>query len=144
MSRVLGIDIGLQRTGLAISDELRLTTRALPTMTPRARQQDIDTLIALVREQDIKDIVIGLPLMPRSDDDGPMAVRVRGFAAALQSSLASSSLKVDVHLVDERGSSKTAEQRLIAAGVAKQQRKAALDGEVARWLIEEFVQRPAG
>ncbi len=135
--RVLGVDLGLQRTGLALSDELRLTTRALPTLTPRSRKQDIDYLLAIAQEHDVRDVVIGLPLLP-SGDDGPMTKRARGFAQALQDTLNEKGIAVVVHLRDERGSSKEASARLVESAVKKSARKGALDGEVARLLIESF------
>lgn len=134
---MLGVDLGLKRTGLAVSDELRLTTRALPTLTPGSRAQDIDHLVALCDELDVADVVVGHPTLPRSGEEGVMARRARGFADALRETLASRG--VGVHLVDERGTSKEAAARLIETGVKRSRRKAALDGEAARVMIETFV-----
>ena len=141
MGRVLGIDLGLQRTGLAVSDELGITTRGLPNLTPRSRAEDVVFLIGLCRSEGVRDVVIGLPLMP-SGDDGPMSKRARGFAAALQDGLRGAGddvAGVVVHLVDERGTSKAASQRLVTSQIKKSDRKALLDSEAARILIEDFI-----
>lgn len=139
MARVLGVDLGLKRTGLAVSDELGLTARALPNLVPRSRQEDVDFLVAQARELEVADIVIGLPALPRTGDEGPMARRARGFAEALRRGLADAGLPTRVHLVDEAHSSKHAAARLVESGVKKSRRKEALDAEVARGLVLDFL-----
>jgi putative holliday junction resolvase len=136
--RVLGVDLGLKRTGLALSDEIGLTARALPNLTPKSRAQDVSFLVDLVRDQGVGDVVIGLASL-RSGDDSMMAKRARGFADALVAALAEAAIAARVHLVDEAGTSKAAAQRLVESGVRKSERKGALDGEVARGLVLDFV-----
>lgn len=135
--RILGVDLGLKRTGLALSDELRITTRALETMTPRSRAQDVAHLVALCAEYEVTDVVVGYPAMPQSGDEGGMARRARGFSEALRQSL--SDLRVAVHLVDEVRSSTQAMERLVTSGLRRSRRKAALDTEAARILIERWI-----
>ncbi|MDP2344566.1 MAG: Holliday junction resolvase RuvX [Deltaproteobacteria bacterium] len=138
--RVLGIDLGLQRTGLALSDELGLSTRGLPNLTPRSRAQDVAFLIELCRSEAVVDVVVGLPLMP-SGDESPMSKRARGFAAALETAIAAEALAVSVHLIDERGSSKAAAARLVESEIKKSKRKELLDSEAARVLVEDLLAR---
>lgn len=135
---MLGVDLGLQRTGLALSDELGLTTRGLDNLTPRSRAEDVAFLVQLIAAEEVVDVVIGLPLLP-SGDESPMSKRARGFAAALELALADRGVAAIVHLIDERGSSKAAAQRLVDSDVKKSKRKALLDSEAARLLIEEHV-----
>lgn len=136
--RVLGVDLGLKRTGLAVSDELGLTARALPNREPKSRAEDIAFLIAQIEELAVGDVVIGLASLPQSGDAGPMAKRAQGFAAALDAALQANALDVKVHLVDESYSSKRASERLVESGVKRSKRKEALDGEVARGLVLDF------
>jgi putative Holliday junction resolvase len=138
VGRVLGVDLGLQRTGLALSDELRLTTRGLANRIPQSRQADVDYLVALCREHGVVDVVIGLPLMAQSGDESVMSRRARGFAAALSEALDRQALAVAVHLLDERGTSKEAAARLVVSDVKKSRRRELLDSEAARLLIEQF------
>lgn len=137
--RVLGIDLGLKRTGLAVSDELGLTARALPNLVPKSRNEDIAFLIEQIDELEVADVVIGLASLPRSGDAGPMAKRAQGFAKALEEALAAAALACRVHLVDESYSSKRAAARLVESGVKRAKRKEALDGEVARGLVLDFL-----
>ncbi len=136
--RVLGIDLGLQRTGLALSDELGVSTRGLPNLSPRSRAEDVAFLIDLCRAEGVVDVVVGLPLMP-SGDESPMSKRARAFAQALEAGIRAEGLAVAVHLVDERGSSKAAAARLVDSEIKKSKRRALLDSEAARVLVEDFI-----
>jgi len=135
--RILGVDLGLKRTGIAVSDELRLTTRALPTLTPRSRKEDIDHLYSLVDEHEIAVVVIGLPKLTQSGEDSPMTRRARRFARAFYDERVERS--VEVVLIDEAYSSSEASERLALSGVKKAERKARLDGEAACIIIERFL-----
>lgn len=145
LRRVLGVDLGLKRTGLALSDPLGLSVRPLENLTPRSRQEDVSTLVALCAEHEVEAVVVGLPRMPRSGDEGAMARRARGFATALASALDRESPNgAPVFLVDETGSSRLAQERLVASHVPRSKRKAALDTEAARVLVEHFLSGDRG
>jgi putative Holliday junction resolvase len=139
MGRVLGVDLGMKRTGLAVSDALRISSRALQNLTPRSRAEDVAVLVKLCAAEEIDDVVIGLPLLP-SGDVSPMAKRATGFAEALCAALGAAGTTTKVHLLDERDTSKQASARLVASAVKKSDRKAMLDSEAARVLIELFVE----
>lgn len=131
--RVLGIDLGLKRTGLAVSDELGISVRPLPTRTPLSRAQDVAFLVEQVRELEVGDVLVGRP------KSGPVEQRAPGFAAALQEALAAAGLSARVHVVDEDFSSQEAAMRLVESAVKKSARKAALDSEAARGLVLAFL-----
>jgi len=135
--RVLGIDLGMARTGLAISDELGVSVRALENLTPKSRAEDVAFLVALCREHDVKHVLVGVP------PHGPMHKRAQGFAAALASALRDAPLEAVVHTVDEDRSSIDASARLVESGTKKTERKAALDGEAARGLVLDWLMRAA-
>ena len=140
---MLGVDLGLQRTGLAISDEIGISTRGLSNLKPRSRAEDVAFLIELARSEGVVDVVVGLPLLP-SGDESPMSKRARGFAAALEAAIAAAGLTMSVHLVDERGSSKAAAARLVESEIKKSKRKELLDSEAARVLVEQFLGQQPG
>ncbi|MCC7111710.1 MAG: Holliday junction resolvase RuvX [Deltaproteobacteria bacterium] len=135
--RVLGIDLGLKRTGLAVSDELGLSVRPLPNLTPQSRAEDVAFLVEQVRSLEVSDVLVGQP------KSGAIEKRAPGFAAALQEALRQAGLGACVHLVDEDFSSRDAAARLVESGVKKSERKAALDSEAARGLVLAFLQRRA-
>jgi putative Holliday junction resolvase len=99
MGRVLCIDWGSKRHGIALSDALRMTARGLQTLErPRTREREFERLSALVREHSVDLVVMGLPL----NMDGTAGTHhdeVVSYAKAL-----STHLRLDVLLVDERRS----------------------------------------
>ena len=107
--RILGIDLGERRIGLAIADADGLTARPLATVN-RARSlaaaDDAATLARFVAEQGIGELVVGLPLEARGAQ-GPMAAAAEAWASAL-----ADALSLPVTLRDERLSSHLAEERL--------------------------------
>jgi putative Holliday junction resolvase len=107
MTRLLGIDLGERRIGLAIAEPGAEPARPLATI-PRATSLDADAahLATVVRDQRIDELVVGLPL-EASGREGPMAVAARAWAAAM-----GASLERPVRLRDERLSSHVAEDRL--------------------------------
>jgi len=139
--RVLGADLGIQKTGLALSDELGVSVRALETFKTRSRKEDIAHLIQLVRDNKIEAVVIGYPLLPNSKDEGMMSKRARGFSEALQEALVEEELDVAVFLEDETGSTNEAAQRLAQSDVKKSKRKGLRDSEAARIIVERFLER---
>jgi putative holliday junction resolvase len=139
LKRILGIDLGLRRTGLAVSDELHITTRALPNLTPQSRVKDVAYLLRLCQELEVGIVVIGYPLSPKSEEEGPMARRARGFSMAFEQAAKDLGLILGVHLLDESMTSKKASKRLVESGIAKKRRQEKIDGEAARILIEDFI-----
>jgi putative Holliday junction resolvase len=142
--RVLGVDLGLKRTGLAVSDPLGLSVRPLENLQPKSRAEDVAHLVALCAELEVEAVAVGHPLMPQSGDSGPMAKRAAGFSEALRAALMAADLDVGVFLVDERDSSTEAAQRLVTAGVPKKKRRARLDAEAACILVERFLEDGGG
>ena len=131
--RVLAVDLGLKRTGLPVSDELGLSVRPLPTLTPKSRAEDVAFLVEQVRALEVGDVLVG---KPRS---GPVFTRAPGFAATLQAALVAAGLDARVHVVDEDFSSQEAAVRLAQSAVKRSARKAALDSEAARGLVFAFL-----
>ena len=141
--RVLGIDLGLKRTGIAVSDALGISVRGVETLTPKSRAEDLARICELIDELEVEYVVIGLPTLPQSGDDTPWTKRVRGFAQALQDVLDGQvqvrGCNVPVTLLDEARTSIEGARRLVQAGVKKSKRKGALDAAAAGVLVEDFI-----
>lgn len=131
--RVLAIDLGSKRVGVAISDELRLTARPLQVISRTSWKRLLDSLAGLCREFDVKTIVLGLPLaLDGSETDA--AVEARRVARNLNLSL-----KLPVHLQDERLTSKAAEASLRQEGFQSKQVAARVDSESAAIILSDFL-----
>jgi putative Holliday junction resolvase len=131
--RVLAIDIGSKRVGLAISDELRLSVRTLPPLPRTPWKRLLGSLTALCVEFDVRSIVLGLPL--RLDgSEGDAAAEARRIARNLELSL-----KLPLFLQDERLTSKTAESSLRARGWDSAEIADRVDSEAALIILSDFL-----
>lgn len=136
--RILGIDLGLKRTGLALSDEMGLSVSILPNLQAKSREIAVEKLMALVDERKIKIILIGRP-EPRSDYSKAVAKRAEGLGFALAEKIMALGLKVEIKLWDEAYSSKRAAAGLVLSGVAQKKRQQKLDGAAAAVMVEDFL-----
>jgi putative Holliday junction resolvase len=136
--RVLGIDIGLKRTGLALSDESGLAIRFLPNLLAKNRAHAIEQILSLVHEFAIATIVIGLP-EKKSLASKAIASRAEGLKKALDLIFTDLSRTVQVYLWDEALTSKKALKQLNEAGLSEKKRRAKLDAASAALLVEDFL-----
>ncbi len=131
--RVLGLDLGDARIGVAVSDPDRRL--AVPHGTIRVGQPpgELRAVAALVEELDIGVVVVGLPLS-LSGEDGPAADHARGFTDALRAAV-----PVPVSLHDERLSTVEAEARLRSAGIKGQDRRRVVDQTAATVILQSWL-----
>ncbi|HSX13506.1 MAG TPA: Holliday junction resolvase RuvX [Chlamydiales bacterium] len=128
MKRIVSIDFGLKRCGLAISNPTQ--TMALPWTTVEPKQI-ISTITK--RKEEIEGIIIGLPLL-MSGAKSEMAGRVEAFAKELEIAL-----QMPVALFDERLSSKHAEAVLRETGDSRKSRSAKTDEVAATLLLQSYL-----
>lgn len=128
--RLLAIDYGRRRIGLAVSDELGLTGQPLPAMERKNRRTDLARLRDIVRQNGVGAILVGLPLH-LSGEQGEMATEASQFAARIQKEL-----RLSVKLRDERLTSWEAEQMAAELGLRK---NADIDSLAAAILLREYL-----
>jgi putative Holliday junction resolvase len=134
--RILGIDYGTARIGVALCDELEIAAHALPNV--ECDGSELEQLAALCTEKDVRLIVVGLPL--RMDGtEGPAARKVRGFAKDLRRLVKG----VDVQLADERLTSAQAHSALSLMGARSRQRRRDVDGIAAQLILQRVLDRRA-
>jgi putative Holliday junction resolvase len=138
--RVLGVDVGGRRVGLAISDATRTLARPLTTLTVSSAADAVDrvaeTIASLAAEDDgLSAIVVGMPAhLDGSPSDA--SSRVRAFIAALAARTA-----VPIATEDERLSSREAESRLAHRERDWRKRKAKLDAAAAAVILQDYLDR---
>ena len=138
LGRVLAIDIGSKRVGLAVSDEMRLSVRTLPALPRTPWKRLLASLADLCEKFDVRSIVLGLPL--RLDgSEGDAALEARRVARNLELSL-----KLPLFLQDERLTSKTAETSLRADGFNHTEVADRVDSEAAAIILSDFLNRHGG
>ena len=132
--RVLGLDHGSRRVGVAVSDALRLTAHALEVVP---RHLAVSRVAELVEELGINQVVVGLPTS-LSGVEGAAAAAARRFAADVAAATGR-----DVVLIDERYSTVTAEKTMLAAGSKRRARRQSLDKVAAAIILQSFLDRPS-
>lgn len=135
--RILALDYGTKRIGVALSDELKWTAQPLETFERRALERDIAHVAALVTAHDVEQVVLGFPLQ-LDGREGPAVLAMREFAAKLEAGIS-----VPIVLWDERMTTKAAENLLIAADVSRTKRKGAVDRVAAAILLQSYLEAQA-
>lgn len=139
-SRAVGIDYGLARIGIAISDERKIIARALGTLTTEKKlEKTVDKVLLYLQEDaeksayDIAKIVIGLPLH-MSGRHGVMADEASLFAEMIQ-------LKsgLPVQLWDERLTSVQAERSMLEANLSRKKRAERMDRVAAVLILQSYL-----
>jgi putative Holliday junction resolvase len=132
--RVMALDVGKVRIGVALSDPLGYTAQPLLTLWRKSRGEDLRSLVRLIRKHEVVHIVVGNPLH-MSGDQSPWAAKVQQFAEELR---ARSGLPVE--LWDERLSSVVAHEILDEAGHDRRDRKQIIDQVAAVVILRGWME----
>ena len=133
-SRILAIDYGTRRMGLAISDALGITAQGLETLQRKNRRSDFAHLARVLDQYQVREIVLGYPLR-MSGERGLQSEKVAEFARQLRQKF-----KLPVHLWDERLTSAEANRLLREAEVSKEKRARAVDRMAAVLILQSFLE----
>ncbi len=132
VDRVLGLDYGERRVGVAVSDGLGLT--AQPHSVIDRAQMDLGKALAeIIAEYEIKRVVVGLPVS-LSGSEGEVAARARAFAAEVADLTG-----LGVEMYDERFTSVEAERVLLEAGARRSRRKSVRDKLAASVMLQGYL-----
>lgn len=135
MGRILGIDWGKVRLGLAVSDETALIAQGLASLPRVGERKDVAAIARYAAEWQVQAIVLGLP---RNMDGsmGESARTVEAFGQRIQATLG-----LPVHLWDERLTTTAAERTLVDAGLRRTARRAVIDQVAAAMILQGFLDR---
>lgn len=136
--RILCLDVGDKRIGLALSDTFGWTAQGLSTITRRQEGQVFAAISKLCREYEVEHVIVGLPLN-QEGKIGPQAKKVEAFRSGLEHSLHEEGMFIPVEGVDERYSTKEAEERLLEQDVSRAKRKKVIDKMAAVIILEEYL-----
>jgi putative Holliday junction resolvase len=131
--RILGLDVGARRIGVAVSDPLGMTAQGLETLHRRNRRYDLDELRRVIREYEISEIVVGNPLR-MSGEVGRQAEKMATFAGQIEHAFA-----LPVHLWDERLTTAEAHRLLDETDIRDQRRKEVIDKMAAVLILQSFL-----
>jgi putative Holliday junction resolvase len=138
VGRVLGVDYGSRRVGLAVSDATATIAQPLPTLERRAgRRPPVAAVARLAADYQVEQIVIGLPLTTEGEEND-WTLEVRAFGDKLAER---SGLRVDY--IDERMTSARAQRAIRSIGLKRteRQQKGRVDAAAATLILQAFLDR---
>lgn len=133
--RIMGIDYGEKRIGLAISDPLGLTAQGLKTMKRTNIQEDIQRIKEIVREKDVSEIVVGLP----KHMDGSLGEKAQVVLAFIES--LKEHIHIPIHAIDERLSTVRAHKAMLLGDLSRKKRKERIDMIAAQLILQDYLDR---
>lgn len=134
IGRVMALDVGKVRVGVALTDPLGYTAQPLLTLWRKSRGEDLRNLLRLIRKHEVVEIVVGNPLH-LSGDVSPWAAKVQEFAEQLRERSG-----LPVQLWDERLSSVAAHEILDEAGRNRRDRKYVIDQVAAVVILRGWME----
>ncbi|MBI2885347.1 MAG: Holliday junction resolvase RuvX [Candidatus Omnitrophica bacterium] len=135
VGRIVGLDLGERRIGVALSDPLGLSAQPLEVLERRGPVQDVRAIAALVKTHDATAVVVGVPYT-LSGGESEQTQRVLAFVERLRAVM-----QAPIHLVDERLTSVQGERDLIAMGTRREaRRKGRVDQVAAQLILQTYLE----
>ncbi len=133
MVRVMGLDLGDKRTGVAVSDRMGWTAQGKEVIDVKSPEEDIEYIIGLAEEYEVDKIVVGLP-KNMDGTIGERANKVLDFVKKLED-------KADIPVItwDERLSTVAVERTLISADISRKKRKKVIDKMAAVIILQNYL-----
>src|SRR5262245_21980999 len=131
--RILALDHGTKRIGVAVSDELKMIAQPLEFIPAEPFVKFLERLREIIREKEVEMILVG---MPRNMDGSyePTALKVQEFVAVLKDAIT-----IPIKRLDERLTSAQANRFLIQGGVRREKRKEKVDKTAAALLLQSYL-----
>jgi len=137
--KVMALDVGDNRIGIALSDELQIIEQGVCTIERTGIKKDSGKILALIKENGCSTVVIGLPLR-LNGSDSPQTEKVREFRTALENKLKSNAMPhVGIVYQDERFTTSMAEKVLISADLSRNKRKSVIDKQAAVIILQSYL-----
>lgn len=134
--RILGIDYGEARTGLAVCDENEMIATVIGTVTERDKEKLADKIAILCKEERVEKLVLGLP-KNMDGSEGFRAEYTRKFATLLQDRLP----ELPLDFYDERMTTMAASRFMIEANMKGKKKKASIDALSAQIILQDYIDR---
>lgn len=133
--RIMALDVGDVRIGIALSDPLKITAQGLETLTRTNNKKDYQYIWQLIEDKEVSELVVGLP-KNMNGTIGPQGEKVKTFVEEL---LKYKDADLKVIYVDERLTTVTAEKTLIAGDVSRKKRKQVVDKLAATVILQSYL-----
>ena len=133
--RIMALDVGSKRIGVALSDPLKITAQGLQTFQRTTLEEDVKGLWQLIDEHEVSQLVVGLP-KNMDGNIGFKAEEVQQFIADL-----TAERKIEIIWIDERLTTVSAERVLLEADVSRAKRKKVIDKMAAVVILQSYLDR---
>ena len=133
--RILGLDIGSKRIGVAISDELGFTAQGLETISCKSPEEDAAAIFRLTEKYGAEEIVVGIPFN-MNGTEGPQVEKVRATIQTIKQQVT-----IPIREWDERLSTAAAERVLIEADMSRSKRRKVIDKLAAVLILQGYLDR---
>ncbi|MBS6062298.1 Holliday junction resolvase RuvX [Criibacterium bergeronii] len=138
MRKMMGLDIGKKKIGIAISDLLGMTAQPNTTIRSKNLDEQIQKILDLIKENDIVDVAVGLP-KKENGELGDQAEWTQGFVEKILEK----NPNINIHYIDERHTSKMALEQLGHLSMKKIKEKELIDALAAVNILEIYMQKKA-
>lgn len=135
MSKLLGIDFGKRRIGLAISDDSKKMAHPLAVLENRSRKEILWQIEKICNQEDIEGIIIGLPLSMKGEE-GRQVKLVKSFTELMRKNI-----HIPIYFEDERLTTKISERYARQIRIKKKQRRAKLDKLSACFILQSYLDK---
>ena len=132
--RILALDVGSKRIGIAVSDELGFTAQSYPLLERTHLAQDLEKIQEKIEAFQIGEIVVGYPVN-LNGSVGPQAKSIETFVEKLKEVIS-----IPIRLWDERLSTMAAEKLMLEGDLSRQKRKKRIDSLAAQWILQGYLE----
>ncbi len=133
MERFLGLDVGTKTIGVAVSDPLGITAQPVTTVIRKSNKEDFQAIKDFIDEYNIKTVIVGMPYN-MNGTIGPSGEMAKKFGEKLKNKYG-----INIIYIDERNTTKMAEQVLISGKVRRENRKTHIDKIAAVFILETYL-----
>ncbi|MFH1654702.1 MAG: Holliday junction resolvase RuvX [Pseudomonadota bacterium] len=141
--RILCLDIGKHRIGVAVSDQMGWSAQGVSVIERKGWAKDLKQIADYCREYEVENILIGLPTAT-DGSEGKAALLVRDFAKRLEEKLKEDSFSIPLEFWDESYSTVNAHEILIKAGFGRKRRKKVVDKIAAVNILTDYLENNRG
>ena len=133
MGRIMALDVGDARIGIAVSDPLKIVANPLSTLLKKKTDEDFEEIARIAKEHEAELIVCGLP-RSMNNEENPQTQKTRDFVEKLKNYVS-----IPIKFFDERLTTVSAERALIEGGVRRENRKNVIDKVAATMILQNYL-----
>ena len=136
MRKILGLDIGKKKIGIALSDLLGMTAQPQSTIRSKNLDEQIEKILSIIKENNIQDVVVGLPKNMQGEDS-EQSIWTKGFV----DKMLEKNNEINIIYIDERFTSKLALSNLSHMNMKKIKDKELIDSLAASSILETYLRQ---